>query len=303
LSLLSFKIKIHNKLKIRITGISGYLGIGIAGELRKLGHEVSGIERRLIYGSVSVLAKEIESFDVIINLAGAPILQRWTERTKRLIHESRARTTRNLVQAINSLPADKQPKKFISASAVGIYKAGFLHDENSTNFDTGFLGTVATDWEKPTNDLPLSVQKVIFRIGIVIGKEAKTITNLITPFKFGLGATIGNGKQAFPFVHEKDVIKAFVWAVEDLNKNGVFNLVAPEKISNKDFTKALAKILNRPAFLAIPFFVLKIALGEAAVLLTESPAVEPKNLIDARFKFEFPVIEIALSDIIKSDNS
>ncbi len=285
-------------MKIRITGISGYLGIGIAGELRKLGHEVSGIERRLIYGSVSALAKEIESSDVIINLVGAPILQRWTERTKRLIHESRARTTRNLVQAIHSLPADKQPKKFISASAVGIYKAGFLHDEKSTNFDTEFLGTVATDWEKPTTELPLGIRKVIFRIGIVIGKDAKTITNLIMPFKFGLGATIGNGKQAFPFVHGSDVIKAFVWAVEDLNKYGVFNLVAPTQISNRDFTKALAKTLNRSAIFKIPEFVLKLVLGEAAVLLTEAPAVEPKNLLGAGFEFEYSEIEKALNDIL-----
>lgn len=285
-------------MKIRITGISGYLGIGIANELRKLGHEVAGIDRKLIYGSVSVLANEIESSDAIINLAGAPILQRWTDRKKRLIHESRARTTRNLVHAINSLPAGKQPKKFISASAVGIYKSGGLHNENSTNFDSGFLGTVATDWEKPTNDLPLSVQKVIFRIGIVIGKDAKTITNLIMPFKFGLGATIGNGKQAFPFVHESDVIKAFVWAIEDFNQNQILNLVAPTQISNRDFTKALAKALNRPAILTIPEFVLKLIMGEAAVLLTESPAVEPKNLLDAGFEFQYIDINSALREII-----
>lgn len=285
-------------MKIRITGISGYLGIGITKELKELGHEVAGIERKLIYGSVAALAKEIESTDVIINLAGAPILQRWTERTKRLIHESRTRTTRNLVQAINSLPDNKKPKKFISASAVGIYKAGFLHDENSTNFDTGFLGTVATDWEKPTYDLPLNIQKVIFRIGIVIGKEAKTITNLITPFKFGLGATIGNGEQAFPFVHEKDVIQAFVWATEKFENNKTFNLVAPQKITNKDFTKTLATALNRPAFFAIPKFVLKMVMGEAYVLLTESPAVEPKNLLSAGFKFQYQDIEKALKEII-----
>jgi len=285
-------------LKIRITGISGYLGIGIASELRRLGHEVSGIERKLIYGSISALTKEIENAEVIINLAGAPVLQRWTERTKRLIHESRSRTTQNLVQAINSVPEERRPKKFISASAVGIYKAGFLHNENSTNFDTGFLGLVVNDWEKPLKDLPLNIQKVVFRIGIVIGKEAKTITNLLLPFKFGLGATVGNGKQAFSFVHEKDVVKAFVWAVEDFDKNGIFNLVAPEKITNNDFTKALAKSLNRPAFFSIPEFVLKLVLGEAAVLLTKSPIVEPKNLLEAGFEFRYPDIESALKEII-----
>jgi hypothetical protein len=242
--------------------------------------------------------KEIDSTDVIINLAGAPVFQRWTKRSKTLIHESRVRTTRNLVKAINELPKDKQSKKFISASAIGIYRSGFTHDENSTNYNIGFDGIVAKDWEDASAELPVTIQKNIFRIGLVLGKEAKTITNLLLPFQLGLGATLGNGKQPFPFVHEKDVIRAFVWAVEDLEKNGIFNLVAPENISNKEFTRALAKVLNRPAIFSIPEFVLKMVLGEAAVLLTESPEVEPKNLLEAGFEFNYPDIDSALNEII-----
>ena len=289
-------------MRIRITGISGYLGNNISEELIKKGHEVLGIERKLIYGSTTILAKEIEGSDVIINLAGAPILQRWTERKKRLIHESRVRTTRNLVKAINTILQDKQPGKFISASAIGIYKSGFPHDENSTNFDEGFVGKVVQDWENACIELPSHIQKNILRIGLVLGKEAKTITNLLLPFKLGLGATLGNGKQPFPFVHEKDLIRAFVWAAEDLDKSGIYNLVAPENISNKVFTMALAKALNRPAVFSIPEFVLKMVLGEAAVLLTESPTVEPKNLLEAGFEFKYPNINSALADIVKTGN-
>jgi uncharacterized protein len=289
-------------LEIRVTGMSGYLGRSISEELQKNGHEVLGIERKLIYGSLNKLSKQIEGADVIINLAGAPILQRWSERKKRLIHESRVRTTRNLIEAINALPKDKQPKKFISASAIGIYKSGFLHDESSTNFDEGFVGKVVQDWENSSSELPENIQKNIFRIGLVLGKEAKTITNLLLPFKLGLGATLRNGKQSFPFVHERDVTRAFVWAVEDFDKNGIFNLVAPENISNKEFTKALAKALNRPAIFSIPEFVLKMVLGEAAVLLTESPTVEPRNLLEAGFEFRYPDIESTISEILKSDN-
>lgn len=290
-------------MKISITGISGYLGKKIGEELKKRGHEVLGIERKLIYGSLATLSKEIDGTEVIINLAGAPILQRWTERNKRLIHESRVRTTRNLVKAIQTLPQDKQPKKFISASATGIYKSVFPHNENSSGFDEGFVGNVVQDWEKATSGLPASVQKNIFRIGLVLGKEAKTITNMLLPFKLGLGATLGNGKQPFPFIHEKDVVRAFIWATEDLNKNGTFNLVAPENISNKEFTKALAKALNRPALFSIPEFILKMVLGEAAVLLTESPEIEPRNLIANGFQFEFPCIKEALVEILKTKTS
>ena len=276
--------------------------MAISDALKKQGHDVAGIERKLIYGSSAILSKEIEGTDVIINLAGAPILQRWTKRKKILIHESRVRTTRNLVKAINALPKEHQPKKFISASAIGIYKAGFTHDETSTNFDKRFVGIVAKDWEDASNELPVTIQKTIFRIGLVLGKEAKTITNLLLPFKLGLGATIGNGKQSFPFIHEKGVIRAFVWAVEVLDKNGTFNLVAPESVTNKDFIKAFAKALNRPAIFSIPEFVLKMVLGEAAVLLTESPKVEPKNLLDAGFEFIYPDINSALKEILETEN-
>lgn len=284
-------------MKIKITGISGYLGIGLSEELTKQGHDVSGIRRRLLYGSKSILSKEIENTDVIINLAGAPILQRWTERTKRLIHESRTRTTRNLVLAINALPKEKQPTKFISASAIGIYKSGFTHNEDSTNFDEGFVGTVAKDWENATSELPAYIQKNIFRIGLVLGRNAKTIKNLLLPFKLGLGATIGTGKQPFCFIHETDVIRAIIWTVNDLKKSEIFNLVAPQNITNKYFTNALAKALNRPAFLSIPGFILRIILGEAAVLLTESPEVKPKNLLEAGFMFQYPTIVSAMEEI------
>jgi len=266
-------------MKIKITGASGYLGIEISNELKKHGHEVSGIERKLIYGSSSILSKEIENTDVIINLAGAPILQRWTKRKKRLIYESRVRTTRNLVKAINDLPKEKQPKKFISTSAIGIYKSGFTHNESSTNFDNGFVGIVAKNWEGATGELPTNI-------------------HLILPFKLGLGATFGDGKQSFPFIHEKDVIKAFVWATKEFEQNGVFNLVAPEKISNKMFINTFAKKLNRPAIFSIPVFVLKLALGEASVLLTESPEVEPKNLLDEGFEFEYSNISTTLAEIL-----
>ena len=103
------------------------------------------------------------------------------------------------------------------------------------------------------------------------------------PFKLGLGATLGNGKQSFPFVHIIDVIRAFTWCLEDLNTSGVFNLVAPENISNKGFTKALAKSLGRPAVFSIPEFVLKAVLGEASGLLTEGAEVLPLNLTEAGF--------------------
>lgn len=285
-------------MKIKITGINGYLGQIISKQLIQNNHEVLDIKRETLYGPTNVLKNDLKDCDILINLAGAPILKRWTKKDKQLIYNSRIETTRNLVRAINRLDKNQQPKKFISASAIGIYKSGLIHDETSTNFDTGFVGNVVKDWEETLKELPVSIQKNIFRIGLVLGKEAKTIKNLILPFKLGFGATLANGKQAFPFVHEKDVVRAFVWAIENHSENGTFNLVAPENISNKEFTKAFSKRINRPALISIPSFILKIILGEAASLLIESPVVNPLKLQEAGFTFHYPTINSALSEIL-----
>lgn len=286
-------------MNIRITGSNGYLGKRISEELKAQGHHVCGIERKFLYGPPELLMKEIDGAEIIINLAGAPILQRWSEKNKQTISESRIKTTQNLVRAIAALPEARQPKKFISASAIGIYQPGKSHDESSTDFDTGFVGQVVSGWENATTGLPPSVEKIIFRIGLVLGKEAKTITNLLIPFKLGLGAAIGNGQQPFPFIHEKDVARAFLWAVEIFRGGGIFNLVAPQTINHKQFTNELARQLHRPAFFKIPVFILKLVLGSASVLLTESPEVVPKKLISEGFSFEYPNLGAALSDILQ----
>ncbi len=285
-------------MKIKITGASGYIGKIISKELARKNHAVSGIERSLLYGSILDLQNEIRNCDAIINLAGAPILQRWTKKNKEIILSSRIETTTNLVAAINKLPKQERPKKFITVSAVGIYETGSMHDESSRNFDEGFLGDVVKKWEAASSDLNPDIQRVVFRLAMVLGKDAKTISSLKFPFKLGLGATLGSGNQAFPFVHETDVARAFAWAVEDFSVNQIFNLVAPENISNKDFTKTLAKKMHRPAFFFVPRFVLKMVLGEASSLLTEGASVEPKNLLNAGFMFQYPTLESALAEII-----
>lgn len=286
-------------MRIQITGASGYIGKIISEQLKQNGHQVFSISRKQLYGPRDNLKDTISNSDVIINLAGSPILQRWTKKNKATIYNSRINTTKNIVAAINRLPKENQPKKFISASAIGIYKPGSHHDESSNNFDTGFLGHVVKDWEAALNDLPESIQKNIFRIGMVIGKEAKTIKSLMIPFKMGFGASIGNGEQAFPFIHETDVANAFVWAVEEHNSNGVFNLTAPAPITNKEFTSTFAQTVKRPAFLKIPAFVIKLVLGETAVLLLEIPFATPTALQKAGFVFQYPTIESAFSEILK----
>lgn len=285
-------------MKIKITGINGYLGKILSAHFKKKGYQVSGIDRNLLYEDTYRLKEEISHCDVIINLAGASILKRWTKRNMRQIYKSRIDTTRNIVKSINELPEYERPKKIISASAIGIYTAGNKHTETSIDYNTGFVGKLVKDWEESLNTLPRSTQKIVLRIGLVLGKEAKTITNLLPVFKLGLGGPISEGSQAFPFIHEKDLIKAFDWAAEGKCNRPLYNLVAPEQITNALFSKTLARYLNTSAFIPVPVILLKLIYGKASSLLLKSPIVKPNALLNEGFEFDFPTINQALSEII-----
>lgn len=286
-------------ITIKITGASGYLGKIISGELHKKGYAVSGVNRKLLYGPAERLGDTIKNATVLINLAGAPVLQRWTARNKKEIYESRVLTAENLVRAIKILPPGKRPQRVISASAVGVYMPGHTHSETSQDFNTGFLGRVVTHWEATWNNLPENIPLTIFRIAVVLGKESATIKKMLLPFKSGLGGRIGNGKQPFPFVHENDVASAFTWAAESPGSNGVYNLAAPHLITNAEFTRAFAQTLHRPAILPVPPLALRMLFGKAATMLTESPAVIPDALKAKDFHFQYPTIETTLQEILK----
>lgn len=285
-------------MKVKITGASGYLGRLITAELKSKNHHVSPIQRELLYGPAENLASELKNIDVLINLAGAPVLQRWTKKNKKEIYDSRVQTAENIARAFQIIFPKERPGQVISASAIGIYSEGKPHTEESYHFDNGFLGDVVKDWEKTWKRLPPGkVQLTLFRIAVVLGRESATIQKLLLPFKLGIGGKTGNGKQPFPFVHETDAARAFLWAIENKNSGGIYNLAAPEQITNSSFTRALAKKLNRPAFIPIPAFALKIVFGKAAVMLTKSPAVLPDKIQEAGFEFKYPTIEETLEEI------
>jgi uncharacterized protein (TIGR01777 family) len=284
-------------MKIAISGANGFIAKNLIPELESLQHTVIQIERRVLY-NVDQLSEILSDTSVVINLAGAPILQRWTEANKREILKSRVETTRNIVKAINRLPENKKPQTFISASAIGIYSPDVVHTEKSTSFSHDFVGEVVESWENASVELSPLVRRVIFRIGLILGKEAKTITSLMPLFKMGLGGKIGSGKQPFPFVHIQDVTDAILWGIENKKAMGIYNLVAPENIDNKTFTRVLASSLKRPAFFAVPEFILKIGLGAASSLLLQSPQVIPERLLNEGFVFQYPDIKSCLTEIL-----
>lgn len=284
-------------MKIAITGPSGYIGKNIISGLKKADIEVVPVSRQLLYGDQQNLARQIAGCSAVINLAGAPIIKRWTSKNKAIIYNSRVLTTKNLCKAINSLATENQPSVFVSASAIGIYHPDEVHDEISSKFGNNFAARVVEDWEEASSDLNANIRRVIFRMGIVLGKKSQMISGLLPAFRLGLGAKIGRGDQPFPFIHIDDLTKAYLQAVYDERFIGVFNLVAPGQTTNAAFTKIFARSVSRPAFLSVPPFLLKLALGKAAQMVYLNPAVVPAKLDKLNFKFDFPTIEQAIAEI------
>ncbi len=285
-------------MDIIITGASGYIGSKLKQRLTVAGHQVITLTRDYLYGREEDLVNMISGAHAVVNLAGAPILQRWTKYNRINIYNSRILTTKKICKGINSLSQNKRPKAFISASAVGIYKTGMQHDETSSKLATTFPGKLVMDWEDASKILSDDVRRVIFRLGITVGKDSKMIKNLLPSFRLGLGAKVGDGYQAFPFIHIVDVVRAFSDALTNSFYAGVFNLVAPGTVNNREFTNQFANALNRKSFLTIPPFFLKAILGEASELLLSSPKVSPKRLAQMGFPFKYPDISSAINEII-----
>ncbi|HBL77587.1 MAG: TIGR01777 family protein [Bacteroidetes bacterium GWF2_42_66] len=286
-------------MKVVITGSNGYIGRKLINRLQTEGYECIPVKREFWDRGIEKLSELLAGTNVVVNLAGAPVLQRWTAKNKAEIYSSRVLTTQKLVSAIYLLPEVKRPKIFISASAVGIYQSGETHNESSTRFASGFLGKLVQDWEQASATLPDDVRRVVFRVGLALGNDSKTIKTMLPAFRMGLGGKIGSGKQVFPFVHVDDLVSAFLWVIKNPEASGIYNLVAPQIVTNQQFTLQLAQKLKRPAFFAIPSFILKIIFGEASQLLIESPSVIPERLIKSGFIFSKSTISEALDDISK----
>lgn len=285
-------------MRIAISGSNGYIAGNLIPVLEAANHTVIRIKRDELT-DVDKLTTTLADVSAVINLAGAPIFQRWTSQSKNEILKSRVDSAGNITKAINQLPTDQRPKLLISASAVGIYAPDLIHTENSSVFGDGFVSQVVKSWEKAPENLDPEVRRVVFRIGLILGREAKTIKRLLPLYKSGLGGKIGTGKQPFPFIHINDVVSAILWAIENSQAQGIYNLTAPESINNKTFSHTLAKALKRPAFFTVPSFILKIALGETSTLLLNNPQVHPERLLNEGFRFSYPDIDSCIRQIVQ----
>lgn len=272
-------------MKIALTGSSGFVGSHIQNTFK----DCVSIERN---DTQEEILQKLQGVDVVINLAGAPIIKRWSDPYKKTLITSRIDTTRRIVNAINK----SDVKHFISTSAIGAYPSDIACNESYTEHADDFLGELTKMWE----DEAFKCEKptAIIRFGVVLGKEGGALAQMLTPFSLGVGGIIGDGKMMTSWIDIGDLMRIYKFVI-DKKLTGIYNAVSNEPVSNYKLTKTLGAVLKRPTILPIPVFALKIMYGEAASVLTDSKKVYPKALLDAGFTFKYPDIESSLNHILK----
>jgi len=294
-----------------ITGATGLIGqqlIQHFPQARILSRNPSSASRKLGSGVEAYAwrpteeappAEALDDVDVVLNLAGEPVAEgRWSNQKKARIHESRIVGTRNLVAAMAKM--EKRPSVLISASAVGYY--GDRGDEELTEESQpgeGFLPQVCLDWEKEAMAAEeFGVRVVCIRIGLVLAAGGGALAKMLPPFKMGVGGPLGDGTQWTPWVHIDDLVGIILHAIKTDDMHGPVNAVAPNPVTNADFTRALGRALRRPALIPVPVMGLKLLFGEMAQILVASQRVSPKVASAHGYSFKFADIDPALAAAI-----
>ncbi len=285
-------------MKIVICGISGFVGNALKEHFTARGDDVISLSVRSNI-SVESIAKKLEGCDILLNLAGANILGRWTSSYKNVLRQSRLETTDKLTKALKY--ATNPPKVLLNASAVGIYDNLHKHDEDSHHFENDFLSTLVQDWESAAMQASSSSVRVcLLRFGVVYGKGGGAMAKILPPFKLGLGGKMGSGDQMISWIHLNDLVNMFAFLIDHPQLEGVFNATSPHPLSNADQTKAMGTILHRPVFLDMPSFLVKLLFGEGSSVILDSKEVYPKRLLEAGFRFNYPQFEEAMREIVTS---
>jgi uncharacterized protein (TIGR01777 family) len=297
---------------ILLTGGTGLLGRKLTERLLNKGYMVSHLSRSpgthpnvttylwdVSKGEIDEAC--INGIDTIVHLAGANVADgRWTNKRKEEIIKSRTKS----IGLIYKLLKKKEHKvtAVISASGTGYYgdRADQLLTEDSAP-GTDFLANCCLQWEHAVDaGESLGLRIVKFRTGVVLDANGGALAKLAAPVKFGFGAPLGNGKQWMPWIHEEDVIEMYVYGIDNENLAGDYNMVAPNPVTNKQLTKAVATELHRPLWLPkVPAFALQLALGEMAVMVLNSTKVSAQKIEEMGFKFKYPTLMWALKEIYK----
>lgn len=248
------------------------------------------------------LLNDLNDIDVVVNLQGEPMFgKRWTKSHKNKLCQSRWAITQKLTELIQA--SDNAPSVFISSSAIGYYgrQGSNRITEDFRDCFNEFSHRLCEQWEKNALLAQSETTRVcILRTGIVLSKDGGALSQMLPSFKLGLGGTIASGSQMMSWIHINDMINLIVHCIENKNIIGSVNATAPYAVSNKEFSQTLANQLHRPCIFSMPKFVIQLLFGEVSDLLVYGQNVVPQKLIDNNFEFNFPKLELALSDLFKT---
>ncbi|HUA12736.1 MAG TPA: TIGR01777 family oxidoreductase [Solirubrobacteraceae bacterium] len=293
-----------------VTGASGLIGRRLLAALKAAGADVTALTRDpsragpLLGGARAVQwdplagpapAQALEGADVVFNLAGETIAQRWSERARRAIRESRAVGTANLVGGIER--AGARPPVLVSSSAIGYYGAhGDEPLDEETPPGTGFLAGVCVEWEQAARGAERhGVRVTLVRTGVVLDAAGGALAEMLPPFRLGLGGPIAGGHQYISWVHVDDVVGLMLAAAQEERWAGAVNATAPDPVTNGTFAKRLAARLHRPALVPVPALALRARYGEMASLLTTGARVLPARALVLGYRFAQPDLDGALA--------
>ncbi|WP_190019252.1 TIGR01777 family oxidoreductase [Streptomyces lucensis] len=290
--------------RIVVAGASGLIGSALVRSLTADGHEVVRLVRRAPRGRDevrwdpergSVDAAGLVGCDAVVNLAGAGIGdRRWTPEYKRLIRDSRVLGTATLAEAVAALP--RPPRVFVNGSAIGFYgdTGDRVVDESAPPGD-GFLPRLCVEWEDAAAPAREAGVRTVFpRTGLVVARGGGAWGRLFPLFRAGLGGRLGDGRQYWSYIALHDEVAAIRHLIDDEALSGPVNLTAPQPLTNREITEAMARVLHRPALLPVPAPVLRAALGELAGDVLGSQRVVPRRLSESGFRFAFAGIDEAI---------
>jgi uncharacterized protein (TIGR01777 family) len=300
-------------MRVTVTGATGMLGRQLVEELLDRGDEVTVLSRdaakadRLFGGRVDALAwadpkgeqppaDSLRGRDGVVHLLGEPVAQRWTADSRREIRDSRVLATRDLVAGLRELPDDRRPGTLVSQSASGYY--GPRGDEPVTEDEPAgddFLAQVCVDWEAEARAATaLGVRVALARTGVVLSESGGALEKMLPPFKLGVGGPVAGGRQYMPWIHTDDVVGALIFLLDEARAEGPVNLTAPEPATNAALSKALGRVLHRPAIAPVPGLAVKALYGEMAQIVTTGVNAVPARLRELGYEFREPRLEPAL---------
>lgn len=301
-------------MKILITGASGTIASSLISHLVGNNHHVTGVSRqpvpistglyrRISWRRLNYAFLLSNRFDAIVNMAGAPMMQRWSDTNKALILNSRLEATTRLYSLVRHLPKSVQPECVINASSVAIYSSRQDAADEWTrphSESTFFQARVWQIVESRIRQLRIpGVRTVVTRLGIVIGTD-RLMRSMLKASRLYLGTVLGTGNQKLSWIAQRDLLRAFEHLLEHQGKAGVYNLVSPQCIDARTFSREIAAAVDRPVVLRLPEVLLKQLFGELASNFLVSAEVKPKRLIDDGFEWELPGYSDAVRDVAQS---